>query len=394
MVPGVWLLGRTRSGISLGVDMGQIVAIIPARGGSKRIPRKNLVEVFGVPLVGHSIRHARQSELVDRVIVSTDDLQIAAVSRQYGADVFMRPNEISRDEDSSEAALLHALDRYREADGEDPKLVVFLQCTSVVRRPGEIDSAIRRLRKCGADSLFSACRFNKLIWRDFFVPCAVNHDPDYRLMEQSFNGQIMENGSIYVFKPEILREHNNRLGGKIAVHRMHPLDSYQIDEPADVAIAEAILAHGRSFNVKIKLLVLDFDGVMTDNTVIVHPDGTESVVCNRGDGLGLSKLGVETIVLSTEEDRIVSTRCAKLGIKCYQGVGDKASWLRGYLSDRNIDPGDVAYLGNDVNDKGCLEMVGLAVVPADAHPSVRHVAHWVLRSPGGRGAVRELCDLL
>ncbi len=147
----------------------------------------------------------------------------------------------------------------------------------------------------------------------------------------------------------------------------------------------------------IELVVLDFDGVLTDNTLFVDESGHESVRCNRSDGLGIAALrrgGKEVIVFSTEENPVVAARCAKLKITCHQGLADKAAYLRDYLSTRHISPDNVLFLGNDVNDLGCLALVGMPVVVADAHPAAVAKARLVLTRKGGDGAVRELCDLL
>jgi YrbI family 3-deoxy-D-manno-octulosonate 8-phosphate phosphatase len=147
----------------------------------------------------------------------------------------------------------------------------------------------------------------------------------------------------------------------------------------------------------IDLVVFDFDGVMTDNSVWVMEDGRELVRCSRGDGWGLARLrdaGVEMLVLSTEQNRVVESRCEKLGVPVLYGVADKGTVLASLLADRRIDPKRVLYLGNDVNDAECLKLVGTSVVVADAHPGVMPLADLVLQHSGGHGAVRELCDLL
>lgn len=143
------------------------------------------------------------------------------------------------------------------------------------------------------------------------------------------------------------------------------------------------------------MLVLDFDGVLTDNTVTVTSDGVESVTCWRGDGIGTAALivaGVPVLVLSKERDPVVRVRCGKLGLECHQGVDDKAPALIALLAERGIDPADAAYVGNDTNDLGPLGIVGLPIVVADAHPDVLDSAAYVTTAPGGRGAVREVCD--
>jgi YrbI family 3-deoxy-D-manno-octulosonate 8-phosphate phosphatase len=144
-----------------------------------------------------------------------------------------------------------------------------------------------------------------------------------------------------------------------------------------------------------KLVVLDFDGVLTDNGVWVNEDGTESVRCDRSDGLGLAMLreaGVAVLVLSTEQNRVVAARCKKLQLAVEYGVRNKGARLSEILRERGTDPSQVIYLGNDVNDIGCMQLVGTAVVVADAHPQVAGLADVVLSRTGGHGAVRELCD--
>ena len=380
-----------------------VIAIIPARGGSKRIPRKNLVPIGGRPLVAHSIIHARQSKHVHEIYVSTEDAEIAEVARTHGAEVVPRPQELAGNEATSESALLHVLDDRIRRGLSDPDLVVFLQCTSPVRRPDDIDRAIETLLAANADSLFSACEYNRLIWaiRDG-QPYSVNYDYYKRLREQDMKKQYRENGSIYVFHPPVLRQYNNRLGGRIAIYEMDYWSSFQLDTPKHLELIEWIMRRPEfqpsiPWPERVELIVFDFDGVMTDNTVFVASDGREMVRCHRGDGWGIARLreaGVQMMILSTETDPVVAARCAKLKLVCHQGVGDKAAYLAAYLEENNINPAHVVYVGNDVNDLGCLELVGLPVAVADANPAVIAVSRWVLTQRGGHGAARELCDRL
>ena len=145
----------------------------------------------------------------------------------------------------------------------------------------------------------------------------------------------------------------------------------------------------------VELLVLDFDGVLTDNRVLVHEDGTESVWCHRGDGWGIARLkdaGLAIVVLSTETNRVVAARCRKLGVECLQGQNDKGAALRRLLQDRHVDAARVAYVGNDVNDLECLRAVGVPIAVADATGPARDAAVLVTTLAGGFGAVREVAD--
>lgn len=146
---------------------------------------------------------------------------------------------------------------------------------------------------------------------------------------------------------------------------------------------------------RIRLVVFDFDGVFTDNRVLVLDDGREAVSCWRGDGLGLRelrRLGIDVFVLSMETNPVVSQRCKKLGLPLRQGCEDKPAALAQLAQERGLELRDVAYMGNDINDLECLRMVGLPIIPSDAHASVAKAARWRTKLPGGRGAVREVCD--
>ena len=159
-------------------------------------------------------------------------------------------------------------------------------------------------------------------------------------------------------------------------------------------MAERVQADDARF-ARVRLLVLDFDGVLTDNTVTVSSAGVESVTCWRGDGIGTAALaaaGVPVIVLSKERDPVVKVRCEKLGLPCYQGVDEKRPALERLLVEHGVDAVDAAYVGNDTNDLGPLQLVGLPIVVADAHPDVIPSAAHVTTARGGRGAVREVCD--
>ncbi|MEM6325525.1 MAG: acylneuraminate cytidylyltransferase [Bacteroidota bacterium] len=379
-----------------------MLAIIPARGGSKGIPRKNVLPFAGRPLLAHSIRHASQSTSVTRVVVSTDDTEIAAVADAEGAEVVWRPEDISGDTASSESALLHALDTLREMNGYEPDLVVFLQATSPVRRPDDVQLAIETLIAEEADSLLSVSLVHGFVWRmEADGPRSLSYDHRNRPRRQDAPVDVVENGSIYVFKPDVLRREGNRLGGRVAVYRQDPLDSFQIDEPGDFSLLEALHSAQRDADepdlTGIRLLVLDFDGVLTDNRVTVHQDGRESVVCHRGDGWGIARLreaGVDVMILSTEVNPVVSARAKKLRIECTQACDDKRTALQELSRERGLTPNQIAFMGNDHNDLEGLNWVGMPISVADGAPEVRAAARLVTQRTGGDGAVREVCEAI
>jgi len=196
----------------------KIIAIIPARGGSKGIPQKNIRLLAGKPLVAYTIEHALRARQVNRTIVSTDDAEIAKVARQYGAEVVIRPPELATDTASSEPVLLHVLSFLEQTEGYLPSLIVLLQPTSPLRQPDDIDNAIDTLNAAGADSL----------------------DYRHRPRRQDFTPEYVENGSIYMTKTEILKQCENCLGGRIAFYEMSPLDSFQIDTEEDFLLVEQL----------------------------------------------------------------------------------------------------------------------------------------------------------
>ena len=147
----------------------------------------------------------------------------------------------------------------------------------------------------------------------------------------------------------------------------------------------------------IKLIVYDFDGVMTDNKVYIDQNGNEMVQVNRADGLGVSeikKLGIEQIIISTEKNPVVTTRAKKLGIYCLQGIENKKDVLINFCQKNDYDLEYVAYVGNDINDKEAMGIVGYSFCPVDAYGSIKKISNQVLKTKGGHGITRELLDII
>ena len=222
----------------------ECVAIIPARGGSKGIPGKNLRPVAGVPLVAHVLRAARGAKHVSRVVVSTDDDAIAAAARAEGADVVRRPAEISGDTASSESALLHALAVLAATEGYRPELLVFMQCTSPLTLPEDVDAAVEALVQKQADTAFTVAPFHGFIWAE--TPSGesigLNHDKSNRPRRQDRKPEYLENGAVYVMKVAPFLEKKHRFFGKTVMSVMPEERTLDIDEPADLERAGQQLA--------------------------------------------------------------------------------------------------------------------------------------------------------
>lgn len=380
-------------------------AVIPARGGSRGIVNKNLRMVAGKPLVAHCIVAARAATCVGRVFVSTDDPEIALVARRFGAEVIDRPVELASDSASSESALLHALRALETQAGYAPEFMAFLQCTSPLTLPEDIDGTLQALIAQSADSVFSSARAHYNLWRNDATEgvVTVNHDKHRRLRRQESEPQYVETGAVYALRVAGFVAAGHRFFGKTSHFEIPAERSWQVDEPVDLEIVELLLrrrqrqARADVLPERIDCLVMDFDGVHTDNRVHVDQDGRESVSCNRADGLGLELLrarALPLLVLSKEQNPVVAARCQKLKIPCLQGIDAKLPALRAYCAQHGHALERTLYLGNDVNDLECLAAVGCGVVVADAHPDAKRHANLILTHDGGYGAVRELCDLI
>lgn len=379
--------------------MTRTVAIIPARGGSKGLPRKNVLPLAGKPLVAHSIDAARAARLIDRVVVSTDDPEIAAVARAYGADVVDRPAELAGDLASSEAALLHALGVLAEG-GDTPDVLVFLQCTSPLTTAEDIDAAAAAVIE-GADTALTVAPFHYFLWTADGE--GVNHDKSVRLMRQQRKPEFLETGAVYAMRAPGFLEAKHRFFGRTALVETPIERRLEIDEPEDFRLAEERLgglrrrADAASLPDPLHALIMDFDGVWTDDRVFVNQEGVESVVCSRRDGMGLERLrkaGLPMMVLSKEVNPVVRARTAKLQIPCEHGLETKLDRMQAWLDERGLDLARTIYIGNDINDIECLRAAGCGVAPRDSHPEALAAADLVLDADGGRGALRLLSDLI
>jgi len=371
------------------------VAIIPARGGSQGIIDKNLQSVHGVSLVVRAIRSCRESLLVDRVYVSTDSERIASVAESHGARIIRRPRDLASDTAISEDALVHALGEIPDAD-----TVVFVQATSPFIDSRDIDQAVKTVTAKEADVAFSARVDHSFRWEktpDGWQP--VGHDMAKRPRRQDLAPRVIETGAFYVFIREGFLASGSRFHGRVTPIEVSAKEALEIDTAEDLEMARELSyqAQVRHSPWPLDAIVFDFDGVHTNDYAFVDENGGESVRVKRGDGLGISRLkeaGVPLLILSTEKNPVVSARANKLGIEAITGQSDKASALQAWLATHSFDPAKVVYVGNDLNDQGCLELVGWPIVVADAHPTVKLLARITLASPGGQGAVRELADLV
>ena len=401
----------------------EILAIIPARGGSKSIPRKNIRPLAGHPLIAYSIAAALGSQSVTRTIVSTDDEEIAAVARQYGAETpFLRPAEFAQDQTTDLPVFQHALQYLGEHESYFPEIVVQLRPTSPIRPPDCVEAAMKILREhAEADSVrgvvpagqnpFKMWRFNEAGQMVPLLSVPGIAEP-YNAPRQALPATYWQTGHVDAFWAKTVHGQGSLSGKVIYPLLLDQRYTIDIDTLKDWKRAEDLISQGelsfvcpslpgklekRPLPTRVALVVFDFDGVMTDNRVWVDQDGREMVAANRSDSLGLSRMraaGVDAMVLSREVNPVVAARCRKLDLPFIQGERDKAQALTALLKERGISPAQVVYVGNDINDLPCFPIVGFAAAVADALPEVCERADLVLSHCGGHGAVREICDMI
>jgi len=219
------------------------LAIIPARGGSKGIARKNIRMLAGKPLIAHTIDAAKHARNISRIVVSTDDPEIAVVSDKYGADVVWRPAEISGDNASSEAALLHTLKHLEKTERYDPNLIVFLQCTSPLILPENIDGTIQTLLDKNADTALTVIPFHYFLWQldEQGNAIGINHNKYARLLRQERAPQFLETGAVYVMRTRGFRDAKHRFFGKTVLHIIPRERCLEIDEPFDFRLSEILI---------------------------------------------------------------------------------------------------------------------------------------------------------
>ncbi len=403
------------------VKRHEVLAVIPARGGSKGIPRKNIKDFAGFPLIAYSIAAAKQSRLVTRVVVSTDDEEIAKIARSWRAETpFLRPAEFARDNTLDLPVMQHCLAWLSENEGYHPDIVLWLRPTSPIRLIHCLDEAIQTLLDHPeADSIrgvIPAAQNPFKMWtvdnnsgelRPLLKVEGIKEP--YNAPRQGLPDAYWQTGHIDAIWTKTILEKQSMTGDVIFPLMIDPRYTVDIDVASDWESAERLLSDDRldivtpgprrrTLPEKISLIVLDFDGVLTDDRVWVNARGEEMVAASRSDGLGLERLrhetDIEVMVLSRETNLVVKARCEKLKLPVLQAVQDKREAIRRVLAEKQVPAEEVLFVGNDITDLVVFPEVGYAVAPVDAHLDVIRQADLVLSKKGGKGAVRELCDMI
>ncbi len=357
------------------------------------IDRGALAPLAGRPLLAQAITEARQARTIARIAVITALPEAARLADELGCDVIAPADGVAASEALSVRTALAAL---AGRDGYAPQVAALLDPAYPLRTAALIDGALDLLFRCGADSLLSVHPLAEALWSQ--DDGGIAHPVDLGAHERRF----AENGAIVAVRAAVLDGVDDLPAGRVVLFEMPALPAFKLAGADDWPAAEALvrLVRGQRASAllkEVKLLALDFDGVMTDNRVLVMEDGREGVLCSRGDGFGfdlLRAIGFPAVVISKEGNPVVGARCRKLKLPCAQGIEDKLPILERFAREHGLGLDQVAFMGNDLNDLECLRACRVAVAPADAQSEILQIAAIITASPGGHGAVREICDAI
>ncbi len=378
----------------------RIISIIPARGGSKGIHKKNLQLLNNKPLVVYSIEQSLQAKLIDETYVSTEDNEIRKVSSENGAKVIDRPPELANDTTSTESVLLHAAEYLKNQFD----YIVLLQPTSPMRFPKQIDEAIKLILKENGGSLLSVYKNDSFLWNSDGT--SINYNYKHRPRRQDKEWGLVENGSIYITKREILLEEKNRLGGKIILYPMPKWMSFEIDNPFDFKLIEYLMKSKyrrelldlKEIVKNLKLIIFDVDGVFTDGSIYLDENDNETLKFSRIDGKGIELLrnnGYKLAVITSENSEIVKLRMEKLKIAdIFIGIKDKRKIYNKLKEKYQLEDINICFLGDDIQDLDILKKVGLSCCPINAQHIIKENSLYNSTFKGGKGFVRDVCNLI
>ncbi|WP_376777074.1 cytidylyltransferase domain-containing protein [Flavobacterium covae] len=372
------------------------IGIIPLRKGSKGIKGKNKKKMLGRPLFCWVLTEAIFSEL-DKIFVFTDDEEILAfIEKEYTWTNKVYPLLRSAENANDTASTESAIKELAEKINYDFDILCLLQATSPFTTSNDINKVLNKLNE-NYDAALSVVKTHRFIWSNEGE--AENYDIFKRPRRQDFEGLLIENGAIYATTKKEFLQSNNRISGKIAVVEMPEESLTEIDSLTDWEIVEMLLAKRQKQlkeQKRIDYLVLDVDGVFTDGCVYYSKEGELMKKFDMRDGMGLEILrqnNVEVVVITSENSKLVEERMKKLQIKnLFLGVKDKFSLLKDFVLNKNTSFGNIAYVGDDVNDLTCICSVGWSFTPQNATVTLKNNADIILNKNSSEGAIRETCE--
>lgn len=379
--------------------LGENIAFIPVRGGSKSIKLKNIKKINGRPLIYWVLDAVVECNSIDKVVVSTDSDEIRDTVNLYNSNkilIINRSDEVSTDFASTESVMLEFAENYAF------KNIILVQATSPLIDSHDLTQGLELYKN--ADSVLSVVNQKRFIWNKQEYAQPLNYDYLNRPRRQDFQGFYVENGAFYITSKELLIKSKCRISGKISTYVMEEESYYEIDEPSDWIIVEKLLEnkYGKvdlSKKIKkIRCLLVDCDGVLTNGAMYYTENGDEIKKFSTYDGMGFQLLknhGIITGIITGEDRQLVKRRFEKLGLnELYMGVSDKLKILDEICKKKNLKYEEVAYIGDDLNDIPIIENVGFSCSVHNGISIIKSKVDYVTSKNGGEGAVREIADLI
>ncbi|KAM8897269.1 N-acylneuraminate cytidylyltransferase A [Spinachia spinachia] len=382
---------------------GHVAALILARGGSKGIPLKNIKMLAGVPLLGWVLRAAVDSKKFTSVWVSTDHDEIEKVARAWGAQVHRRSPEVSKDSSTS-------LDTIQEFCRLNPEVdfVCHIQATSPCLHPFHLTEALGMVTEQGYDSVFAVVRRHHFRWQEVTngspeLTRPLNLDPLNRPRRQDWDGELCENGSFYFSTRDCIMNKGLLQGGKVAYYEMKAEYSVDIDVDIDWPVAEQRVLRfgyfGEANPEVVRLMFCNVSGCLTEGRIYLSKSGEQMVSVNTRDATGIRMLqqeNTEVVLLTSAVDSVARDLADRLsemtGCKVVQVGAEPLKELKPMVEEKKLGWKDVAYMGCDTQDVGCLNLAGLSAVPHDAPSVAINAAKYSCHRAGGAGAVREFAE--
>lgn len=368
----------------------------------------NMRVLFGKPWLHWALQAADQCPEITDIVVSTNLIEVEKCALALGSSK-LQIHQLSRSKSpqlqkSSDFSLAETamLDYLSESKNSNRDLLVLIQARNPFITSEDLRNSIQLLKKSKATSLLSVVRKKKFFWKKNGTP--LNCDLKRRPQQQELEGLLMENGAIYMSSVGAIKKSKKPLSGKIAVYEMPVFSGFEIEEASDWAICENLLKNygyqkePRDYS-KIKLFLTDVDGVLTDAGMYYSENGDALKKFNTLDGMGLQllmKAGIQVGIVTGENTPIVAKRAEKLKIKIVkQGIQDKLTVVKEICQGLGLDLGEVAYIGDDINDFEILSEVGFAACPINAVEKIKNIPGILrLTKAGGFGVVREFIELI
>lgn len=389
-----------------------IVAIIPARGGSKSIHLKNIKPINGKPLIYWSIDAAIACEYINMVYISTEDGRIKDSVDKYITNnsnninihkvkCINRSKTTATDVASTESVMLEFAEKYEFTD------IVLIQATSPLIKSKDLNYGIQKYLYNNYDSLLSVVKQKRFLWSEIERNLVSPQNYDYlnRPRRQDFKGFLAENGAFYITKKELLLKTNSRISGNIGFYEMDEKTYYEIDEPDDWNLIENIMSNDERNRYKlsmglnnIKMVLTDCDGVLTNGGMYYGQNGEELKRFNSKDGMAfelLKQKNIITGIVTGEKIELVKKRAEKLNVdELYMGAKNKLKILEILVDKYNIAYSEVAYIGDDINDIDVIKKVGFGCCVQNAVEDVKKVSKYITKLDGGKGAFREMVEII